>query len=131
VPIVEQGLRTPELYGKVLADAWERAVLSGTDVNGGLLELAREAGFTTRTVRAAKSNEEFFRENVSKKYLMVDKGVGDEHGIYSHCSRIWSPTAPCAPRAAPRPPPSFARCSAASRAARRDTRSASATSYGA
>jgi hypothetical protein len=84
VPIVEKGLRTPELYGRVLADAWDRAVLSGTDINGGLLELARESGFTTRVVKAAKSNEEFFRENVSKKYLMVDKGVGDEHGIYSH-----------------------------------------------
>ena len=41
LPIAERGLRTPELYGRVIAEAWERAVLTGTDINGALLQMAR------------------------------------------------------------------------------------------
>jgi hypothetical protein len=84
VPIVEKGLRTPELYGAVLAEAWQRAIVSGTDINGGLLEMAREGGLAARIVPEAKNGQEFFRENVIKNKVMVDKGIGEAHGINSH-----------------------------------------------
>jgi hypothetical protein len=87
LPIVEAGLRNPELYATVLAEAWERAVMNGTDINAALVDMAREGGFGIKkipTKAGTLPNDVFFDEHVTNPKRIVDKGVGDEHGVYTH-----------------------------------------------
>jgi hypothetical protein len=87
LPIVEAGLRNPDLYGRVLSEAWERAVLNGTDINEALVDMAREAGPGIKKIptnAGTLPNDVFFDEHVTNPKRIVDKGVGDVHGVYTH-----------------------------------------------
>src|SRR5581483_7503497 len=87
LPIVEAGLRNPDLYGRVLSEAWERAVLNGTDINEALVDLAREGGSGIKKVPKTSGtlpSDVFFDEHVTNPKRIVDKGVGDVHGVYTH-----------------------------------------------
>jgi hypothetical protein len=84
LPIVNAGLRDPALYGAVIGEAWERAVLSGKDINGALVEMAKESGLEVKTVGQVKPSSKFFAENATKPKAIVDKGAGDDHGIHTH-----------------------------------------------
>ena len=84
----------------MIAEAWERAVLTGTDINGALLQMAKEGGLKVNTVREAKNSADFFREDATRPKIIVDKGIGDDHGSTRICSRTSSLIARCARRAA-------------------------------
>jgi hypothetical protein len=86
-PIVEAGLRNPELYGSVLAEAWERAVQNGTDINEALVDLAREGGMGVKKIPTRAGtlpNDVFFDEHVTNPRRIVDTGIGAQHGVYTH-----------------------------------------------
>ena len=87
LPIVEKGLRNPDLYAHVLADAWEIAITQGVSINHALVQMAKEGGVKTKVIpknAGALSGKVFFDEHVTRNARIIDKGIGADHGVYTH-----------------------------------------------
>jgi hypothetical protein len=89
LPTVMGGLRDPELYGEVMADAWQIAKATpGSDVNAALRKLADSGGVPTHTIpqeAGLMKSKEFFETVATRKAHWVDEPLFfDAHGEMTH-----------------------------------------------
>lgn len=88
LPIVMDGLCNPELYGVVMAEAWERAMRNATDLETALTEIAMETGLPTQQIPRGQGlidPPEFFRRYASAEAYFIDLPLaGDNHGSLTH-----------------------------------------------
>ena len=88
LPIVMDGLCNPELYGVVMAEAWERATKAGTDMETALREMAMESGLPIVQIPAGQGlidPSEFFRRYASAPAYFIDLPLAnDAHGALTH-----------------------------------------------
>jgi hypothetical protein len=88
LPVVMDGLCNPTLYAEVMADAWEQAARTGTDVETALREMAMESGLPTQEIPEASGflkPPEFFRRYGSAEAYFIDLPLAnDNHGALTH-----------------------------------------------
>jgi hypothetical protein len=89
LPHVIKGIRDPELYGEVLADAW--ALAKGPpamDINAALEQMARSGGAPVRYIDATAGEmvpAEFFKEYGGKAGSFIDLPFqNNSHGAMTH-----------------------------------------------
>ena len=84
VPAVNEALRNPKLYARVLAQAWQRATATGTDINAALMAMAAEGGVPSVVVTEFLDDAVFFERYATLAARIIDKGAGPVHGLYTH-----------------------------------------------
>jgi hypothetical protein len=88
LPHVIKGLRDPELYGEVMADAWALAKAHNMDINAAIEELARQGGAPIRYIEAKEGildSPVFFQKYGGKPAHFIDLPLAaDDHGAMSH-----------------------------------------------
>jgi hypothetical protein len=89
LPHVVKGLRDPELYGEVMADAWALAKTPpGMDINAALEQMAHNGGAPIRYIEAKEGILDapvFFEKYAGKPGHFIDLPLaGDPHGAMSH-----------------------------------------------
>jgi hypothetical protein len=89
LPHVVAGIRNPELYGEVLADAWALAKRPpGMDINAALEEMARAGGAPIRYIDANEgvmSGQVFFERYAGRPGSFIDQPLlDDNHGAMTH-----------------------------------------------
>jgi len=82
------GLRDPELYAEVMADAWQIAKTAQTDINAALKEMASAGKVPIHTVpqeAGVMKSKEFFDKVATKPAHWVDEPLFfDDHGEMTH-----------------------------------------------
>jgi hypothetical protein len=88
LPHVIKGLRDPELYAEVMADAWALAKSQNMDINAAIEELARSGGAPVRYIEAKEGildPPKFFKKYGGKPAHFIDLPLaGDDHGAMTH-----------------------------------------------
>ncbi len=87
LPVVLAGLRDPEIYAEVMAEAWA-TLRADRDMTAALIEMAKADGFGVRVLphdMGLIKDEKFVKEVASKKKHWVDNPlVNNPHGVSSH-----------------------------------------------
>jgi len=87
LPHAMAGLRDPELYGEVMAEAWA-ALRADRDMNSILHEMAEAQGGKTRVIkheRGTLTDEEFVKDVATQPEHIVDNPfVNKDHGAMTH-----------------------------------------------
>jgi hypothetical protein len=88
LPHVMGGLRDPELYAEVMADAWQIAKNAQTDINTALKEMARAGKLPIHTIppeAGILKSKEFFDTVATRKAHWIDEPLfWDDHGEMTH-----------------------------------------------
>lgn len=88
LPVVMDGLCNPKLYAEVMAEAWERAARTGTDVETALREMAMESGLPTSVIPKTSGflkPPDFFKRYASAEAYFIDLPLAtDDHGALTH-----------------------------------------------
>jgi hypothetical protein len=87
LPVVLAGLRDPEIYAEVMAEAWAM-LRADRDMTAALIEMAKADGFGVRVLphnMGLVKDEKFVKEVAGKKKHWVDNPlVNNPHGVSSH-----------------------------------------------
>jgi hypothetical protein len=87
LPVVLAGLRDPEIYAEVMAEAWAM-LRADRDMTAALIEMAKADGFGVRVLphnMGLIKDEKFVKEVAGKKKHWVDNPlVNNAHGVSSH-----------------------------------------------